>query len=124
MTSTPTSRRGCAGRRTIGSWTDLSRLALRMNGSSSSRQTTTGEFWGVSVCRTASYSLSCGIECDRLHFSSSTRADRHGDTRVGLHVARDRTCTDDSTVCDIDLEADELGRDLGETLVASLCPAI
>src|SRR5262245_42380521 len=32
----PTSRRGCAGRRTIGSWTDLSRLmALRMNGSSS-----------------------------------------------------------------------------------------
>src|SRR5262249_33650004 len=34
MTSTPTSRRGCAGRRTIGSWTDLSRLmALRKNGS-------------------------------------------------------------------------------------------
>jgi ABC-type uncharacterized transport system substrate-binding protein len=31
---------------------------------------------------TASYSPSCGIECDRLHFSSSTRADRHGDTRV------------------------------------------
>src|SRR5262245_9601463 len=34
MTSTPTSRRGCAGRRTIGSWTDLSRLmALCKNGS-------------------------------------------------------------------------------------------
>src|SRR5262245_55973136 len=33
MTSTPTSRRGCAGPRTIGSRTDLSRLTLlRMNG--------------------------------------------------------------------------------------------
>src|SRR5262245_7004633 len=34
VTSTPTSRRGRAGRGTIGSWTDLSRLmALRKNGS-------------------------------------------------------------------------------------------